>query len=212
MTPTNPSAAPAPGTTGGPAGDAADAASALLSRNWGLVLLRGLAGIAFGLAALFLPGPTIATLVLLFAAYMLVDGVFAILSGVRAAQRNERWGWFVVEGIVDIGAGVIAFLWPGVTLIVLVWLLALWALVSGALMLAAAFRLGRAHGRWLLGLGGVISIVWGVLLVFAPIAGAFVMTLWLGAYALVFGIAIVVLALRLRSRHRESSTARPSTA
>jgi uncharacterized membrane protein HdeD (DUF308 family) len=212
MTPTHANAPPAPRDTGAPAGDALDAPSALLSRNWGLVLLRGLAGIVFGAVALFLPGPTIATLVLLFAAYMLVDGAFAVLSGVRAARRNERWGWFVVEGILDIGAGIIAFLWPGLTLIVLVWLLAFWALLSGAVMLAAAFRLGKAHGRWLLGLGGVISIVWGVLLVFAPIAGAFVMTLWLGAYALVFGIALVVLALRLRREHRRAPIGQPSAA
>ena len=211
MTPSHASATPiAP--KGGPERNRLEAWSALLSRNWGLVLLRGLAGIAFGLVALLLPGPTLATLVLLFAAYMLVDGVFAILSGVRAAQRNERWGWFVVEGIVDIGAGIIAFLWPGLTLVVLVWLLAFWALVSGALMLAAAFRLGAAHGRWLLALGGVISILWGALLLFAPIAGAVVMTLWLGAYALVFGIAIVVLALRLRREHRRGTATQPSTA
>ncbi len=167
--------------------------------RWRLLLLRGVTGIAFGLLALLLPGPTLASLVLLFAVYMLVDGVAAIVSGVRAARHDrKRWGWFIFEGLADIAAGLVAFFWPGLTIVVFVWLSAFWALVSGALMLGAALRWTRGQGRGWLVFGGLVSLVWGVLLLMAPVAGALVMTLWLGAYALAFGIALLVLALRLR--------------
>jgi uncharacterized membrane protein HdeD (DUF308 family) len=139
------------------------------------VALRGVFGVLFGLIALFAPGPTILSLVLLFSAYMLVDGVFGIVSAVRAASRHERWGLLLLEGLADIAAGVIAFLWPGITVIAFVLLMAAWALVSGGLMLGAAFRLTKEHGRWLLALGGVVSIVYGALLAIAPLVGALVL-------------------------------------
>ena len=173
---------------------------AVLAENWWAVALRGVFGVLFGLIALFAPGPTILSLVLLFSAYMLVDGVFGIVSAVRAASRHERWGLLLLEGLADIAAGVIAFLWPGITVIAFVLLMAAWALVSGGLMLGAAFRLTKEHGRWLLALGGVVSIVYGALLAIAPLVGALVLTWWLGAYALAFGVILLVLAFRLRAQ------------
>jgi uncharacterized membrane protein HdeD (DUF308 family) len=160
--------------------------------------------IIFGLIALFLPGATILSLVLLFSAYMLVDGIFAIVSAVRAAHGNRRWGMLLLEGIVDIATGVIAFLWPGLTALAFVLLMGAWAIVSGALMFAAAFRLRRRYGRWWLALGGLASLIFGVLLIASPLVGAVVLTWWLGAYALVFGVALLVLAFQLRSRRDET--------
>ena len=104
------------------------------------------------------------------------------------------------EGLLDIAAGIAALVWPGLTIIVFVALVAAWAIITGIALLGATFRLNRQHGRWLMGLAGVLSIIWGILLIIAPIGGALVLMLWIGAYALVFGITLVVLAIRLRSR------------
>ena len=174
---------------------------AVLVANWWAVALRGVFAVLFGLLALLVPGATISVLVLLYAAYMLADGILAIVAAVRAASHHERWGLLVLEGVADIVAGMIAFAWPAITVLVFVTLLAAWAVISGALLLCAAFRLDAAHGRWWMALGGIASIVWGVLLFLAPAAGALVLTWWLGAYSLLFGILLLVLAFRLRA-HR----------
>jgi uncharacterized membrane protein HdeD (DUF308 family) len=179
--------------------------SALLAQNWWAIALRGVLGIVFGIIALLMPGVTIAALVLWFAAYMLVDGIFAIVAGVRAAARHERWGALIFEGIVDLIAGAIAVFMPIATILAFVYLNAAWAIVSGVLMLVAVFRLSPTHGKWLLALAGIFSVIWGVLVAIAPIAGALVMTLWLGAYALVFGVALLALGLRLRREREEPS-------
>jgi uncharacterized membrane protein HdeD (DUF308 family) len=179
--------------------------SALLAQNWWAVALRGVLGIVFGIIALLMPGVTMAALVLWFAAYMLVDGIFAIVAGVRAAAHHQRWGALIFEGIVDLIAGAIAVFMPIATILAFVYLNAAWAIVTGVLMLVAVFRLSPTHGKWLLALAGIFSVVWGVLVAIAPIAGALVMTLWLGAYALVFGIALLALGLRLRREREEPS-------
>jgi uncharacterized membrane protein HdeD (DUF308 family) len=177
-----------------------EAMCALLAQNWWAVALRGVFAVLFGLIALFVPGATILSLVLFFSAYMLVDGIFGIVAAVRAARRGERWGLLILEGVLNIAVGAIAFLMPGLTVVAFVLLLAAWSLVSGGLMLGAAFRLSRYHGRWWLALGGIVSVVFGILLAIAPIIGAVVLTWWLAAYALMFGIALLVLAFKLRAR------------
>jgi uncharacterized membrane protein HdeD (DUF308 family) len=179
-------------------------AAETLVQNWWLFTLRGVLGIIFGILALIFPGPTILSLVLLFSAYMLVDGIFGIISAVRAMRRKEdRWGLLIFEGLLDIATGVVAFLWPGLTVVAFVWLIAAWAIVSGGLMTAAGFRLNIEHGRWWLVLGGLLSLAYGVLLIITPLIGAVVFTWWLGAYALVFGVALVIFSLKLRSRQHE---------
>ena len=179
-------------------------AAETLVQNWWLFTLRGVLGIIFGILALIFPGPTILSLVLLFSAYMLVDGIFGIISAVRAIRRKEdRWGLLIFEGLLDIATGVVAFLWPGLTVVAFVWLIAAWAIVSGGLMTAAGFRLNIEHGRWWLVLGGLLSLAYGVLLIITPLIGAVVFTWWLGAYALVFGVALVIFSLKLRSRQHE---------
>jgi uncharacterized membrane protein HdeD (DUF308 family) len=188
-----------------------DALSEVLAERWWVVGLRGIFGIIFGLICLLVPAAAILGLVLLFSAYMLVDGGLAIYSAIKAAQNGDRWGLLILEGIVDIAAGVVAFLWPAITAVAFVLLIAVWALVSGALMLVAAFRLNIDHGRWWLALGGIASIIFGVVLIIAPVVGAVVLTWWLGAYALVFGVLLLVLAFQLHSR-REEKRRKPAAA
>jgi uncharacterized membrane protein HdeD (DUF308 family) len=180
------------------AGD--DAMSGLLAQNWWAIALRGVFAIIFGLIALLVPGATMLALVLLFAAYLLVDGIFAIIAALRAARRHERWGWLIFEGIVDLVTGAIAVVWPLITIVVFALLMGAWAIVTGALLLGASYRLNIPYGRWLMALAGAISVIWGVLLIVWPLIGALVVTWWMAAYALIFGVAMLVLAFRLRSR------------
>jgi uncharacterized membrane protein HdeD (DUF308 family) len=161
----------------------------------------------FGLVALVFPGPTMLSLVILFSAYMLVDGVAAIVSAVRAMHRQDQWGLLIFEGLLSIATGIVAFLWPGLTVLAFVLLVAAWAIITGALMTAAGFRLNISHGRWWLVLGGLCSLIYGVLLVAMPLIGAVVLTWWMGAYALLFGISLIILSFRLRSRHQDRPAA-----
>ena len=187
-----------------------NAAGDLLAQNWWLFTLRGVLGIIFGLIALIFPGATILSLVIFFSAYMLVDGIFGIISAVRAIRRKEdRWGLLIFEGLLNIAVGIAAFLWPGLTVVAFVWLIAAWAIVSGGLMTAAGFRLNMEHGRWWMVLGGLLSLAYGVLLIITPLIGAIVLTWWLGAYALVFGAALVIFSFKLRSWQQERASPTP---
>jgi len=182
-----------------------DALSEVLAESWWMVGLRGILGIIFGLICLFETDIALMSLILLFSAYLLVDGLFAIAAGIRNARNGERWALLLLEGFVDIAAVAVAFLWPGLTLVVLIWIIAIWAIISGALMLSAAFTLKQDHGRWWLALGGICSLIFGVLLVIAPLVGAFVLIWWLGAYALIFGVLLLVLAFQLHSKYEARS-------
>jgi uncharacterized membrane protein HdeD (DUF308 family) len=184
-----------------------DALSTVLAQNWWAVALRGVFAILFGLIALFVPGATILSMVLFFSAYMLVDGIFGIVAGVRAAGRGQRWGWLILEGLANIAVGVIAFLWPGLTVLAFILMLAAWSLVTGIMVVVAAFKLDPEYGRGWLIFSGIVSVLFGIALVIAPLIGAVVLTWWLGAYAVVFGISLLILAFKLRS-HKDD---RPGT-
>jgi uncharacterized membrane protein HdeD (DUF308 family) len=181
------------------AGPFTDAFSSLLARNWWAVALRGVAAIIFGLIALFAPHITLLSLVLVFAALMLADGVLNLVSGLRSARRHERWAPLILHGILDLVVGAIALVLPGVTVVAFVYLIAVWAIFSGVLEVAAAVRLRHDHGRWWMGFTGALSVVGGILLAIAPVLGAVVLTWWLGAYAIIFGGSLLVLGFRLRS-------------
>ncbi|MBM6593054.1 HdeD family acid-resistance protein [Microvirga pudoricolor] len=180
--------------------DRTAAMSELLAQNWWAVALRGLFAIVFALIAFFVPGATLLSFVLFFSAYMLVDGVFGIVAGIRAAQAHQRWGLLVLEGVVNILVGVIAFMWPGLTLVFFVTLMAFWSLITGVLMIVAAFKLDATYGKGWLIFSGVVSLLFGLALLIAPLVGAVVLTWWLGAYAMVFGIGLLVLAFKLKGR------------
>jgi uncharacterized membrane protein HdeD (DUF308 family) len=171
-----------------------------LARNWWAVVLRGVMGILFGLVTFVAPGISLAALVLVFGAYALVDGVLAIVSAVRHRGASDRWWVLLLAGLAGVAAGVVTLVWPGITALALLYMIAAWALLTGALEIAAAIRLRKAiTGEWLLLLSGIVSIGLGVLLVLFPGPGALAVVLWIGAWALVFGVVLIALGLRLRS-------------
>jgi len=181
----------------------ANARNAVLAGNWWLVALRGVLAILFGIATFAMPAATMLALVLVFAVYSLLDGILSVILAVRGARKSERWGWLLVNGLFGIAVGVLAALLPGVTVLVFVLIIAAWAVVSGILMLAAAIGLKVSHGRWLLMLGAIVSVLYGVLLFVSPLIGALVLTWWIGAQALILGVLLIVLAFKLRGHRGE---------
>lgn len=170
-----------------------------LARRWWLLALRGVIAILFSLAAFFWPGMTLTLLIIFFAAYALVDGVFT-LAAAFTSRKNGRWWMLLLEGLVGITVGVLAFIWPGLTALALLYLIAAWAVATGILEIIAAIRL-RKHitGEWLLALTGMVSIALGVLLIMLPAAGLLALVWVIGAYALLFGLLLLALAWRLRA-------------
>lgn len=178
-----------------------DAMNDMLANNWWAVGLRGIIAILFGIAAFAMPLVTMLSLVMVFAAFSLVDGIFGIIMAVRGARKGERWVWLLLNGILGLAACAVAILWPGITVLAFVFLVAAWALISGIFMLISAFRLKIDHGRIWLATGGIASVVLGILLTISPFVGALVLTFWIGAHALVLGVTLLMLAYKLRS-HR----------
>jgi uncharacterized membrane protein HdeD (DUF308 family) len=176
----------------------------VLSRNWWALAVRGLAAILFGILAVLWPGITLFVLVIFFGAYMLVDGIFAIVAAVRAAGEEARWWLLLIEGILGVLAGLVALLWPGLTALALLYFIAAWAIVSGVLEIVGAIRLRREiEGEWALGLSGVLSVLFGILLVVIPAPAGLLSLVWLiGAYAVAFGVLLLVLAFRVRNLSR----------
>jgi uncharacterized membrane protein HdeD (DUF308 family) len=171
-----------------------------LTANWWALALRVLVAVLFGLLTLFLPGITLVTLVLLFGAYALVDGVFNVIAFFRVA--SHQWA-LLIEGVVGIIAGVLTFAWPAITAFALLYLIAFWAILTGIFEIVAGIRLRKTiANEWLLLLMGVLSLLFGLLILFAPGTGALAIVLWIGAYALVFGIFLLALAFRLRGHRR----------
>jgi uncharacterized membrane protein HdeD (DUF308 family) len=168
--------------------------------RWWTVALRGIAAIAFGILSVFAPGITFISLVLLFGAYSIVDGALALALASKPMQRRFP---LIARGLVSIAAGVIALVLPGITGFALLLVIASWAIVSGVLEIVMAIQLRKEiEGEWLLAVEGVLSIAFGILLMLAPLAGAIVLGLWIGAYALVLGGMLVATAFRLRSDTR----------
>ena len=175
-----------------------------LARNWWLLLLRGIFGIIFGVLTFFWPEISLVALVLLFGAFAFADGVFALINGIRERRANDRWWLLILHGLMGIGAGVVTLVWPGISALALLYVIAAWALVTGALEIAAAIRLRKViEGEWLLALSGIASVLLGILLFVFPGPGALAVVLWIGAYALVSGVLLIVLAFRLRSWARD---------
>jgi uncharacterized membrane protein HdeD (DUF308 family) len=170
-----------------------------LVRNWWLIALRGVAAVLFGLCTFFAPEISLTALVLLFGAYALVDGVFAIAAALRGRGSNETWWLLILEGIAGIATGIVTALWPGITALALLYVIAIWAVITGGLEIAAAVRLRKViTHEWLLGLAGLASIVFGALLLLFPGPGALAVVFWIGAYALVSGSLLLALGIRLR--------------
>ena len=180
----------------------------MLRRNWWLLALRGLAAVIFGALALVWPGITLLTLIWLFGAFALVNGILSLVLATKAPKGYPRFGSLILGGLLGILAGLLTFVMPGITALGLLILIAAWALITGTLEIVAAIKLRKTiTGEWMLILAGLASVAFGILLILQPAAGALVMVLWIGAYALVFGILLFVLAFKMRSLGKGGFTA-----
>jgi uncharacterized membrane protein HdeD (DUF308 family) len=178
-----------------------DPMNRMLAQHWWTIALRGVIAVLFGLIALAAPGLALLSLALLFGAYLLADGIIGLVVTWRASRAGLRWGPMLWEAVLNIILGLIALVVPGAAVFASVILLAAWALITGVLMVIAAFRLHASHGRWWLALGGIVSVIWGLMMAAWPPVGAVVLAWWLGIYAIFFGVALLVAAWRLRERH-----------
>ena len=175
-----------------------------LAKNWWLVLLRGIAGIVFGVLAFSWPGLTLLTLVLFYGAYALVDGIIALTAAFTGRARPLPTWWLIVVGLLGIATGLVSFLWPGITAIVLVLFIGAWAVAHGIFEIIGAIQLRHEiDNEWMLILAGVLSVIFGLAILAMPGAGALGLIWAIGAYSIVFGCLLVGLSLRLR-KHRSA--------
>jgi uncharacterized membrane protein HdeD (DUF308 family) len=171
----------------------------LLARNWWLFLLRGVIALIFGVAALFFPQAAFLSLVLVFGAFALVDGIFAIIAAFTGGAKSENWWWLILEGLFGVLIGILTIWQPAAMGLAWIFMIAAWAIVTGVFEIVTAIRLRKVMtGEWALILGGVISIIFGLLAAFFPMSGAFAVGVVIGIYALLFGISMILLALNLR--------------
>ena len=169
-----------------------------MSQNWWLVVLRGVAAIIFGILAFAWPGITLLTLVFFWGAFALVDGVLAIIAAVKGGNPMPRW-WLAIVGIAGIAAGAITFLMPGLTALVLVTFIAVWAIILGVMEVYGAIKLRKEiEGEWFLILNGVLSVIFGVLILWRPGLGALALVYIIGAYAIILGIIYVMFGFKLK--------------
>ena len=177
----------------------------VVARNWWALVLRGVLGMLFGEITFVAPAAALAALVLLFGAYALVDGVFNIVAALRDARGERGWWTLLLSGVAGVLAGLVAFAAPGFSALVLLYVIAVWAVVTGVLEIAAAIRLRRhITGEWLMALNGALSVAFGALVIIAPMVGALTVVLLIGAYAFVSGLLLIALGVRLRGAIRES--------
>src|SRR5499433_4321504 len=170
-----------------------------LAKCWWVLLLRGIAAILFGVLAFAWPGLTLVTLVLLYGAFALVDGVLSLIAAFTGSAKPVPTWWLIVVGFLGIGAGVVTFLWPGITAVLLVMFIGAWALVHGIFEIIGAIQLRKEiDNEWMLILGGALSVVFGLIVLISPGAGALGLIWVIGSYSIVFGILFIALALRLR--------------
>jgi uncharacterized membrane protein HdeD (DUF308 family) len=169
-----------------------------LSRYWWLILLRGIAAIVFGVLAFMWPGITLVTLVLFWGAFALVDGILALAHAIMGGNAGSRW-WLALIGVTGIAAGILTFASPGAALVVLLAFVAAWAIVLGIFQIIGAIRLRREiDNEWTLGLGGLLSVLFGVVLFVAPAVGILALGWLIGAFAIVFGVLMVMAAFKLK--------------
>jgi uncharacterized membrane protein HdeD (DUF308 family) len=170
-----------------------------LSRNWGWMVLRGVIAILFGVLAIAKPGITLTALVLVWGAYALADGLLALVAGIKISDGGKPMWPLIVVGLIGIGAGIATFMRPQMTALVLLAFIAAWALTTGFFQVFAAVRLRKMiSNEWLLGLSGLLSIVFGVFMLARPGAGALAVIWTIGWYAILFGAALVVLGFRIK--------------
>ena len=172
----------------------------ILSRNWWLMLLRGLVAIGFGILIFTKPQISVQVLVYLFGIYALVDGLLGVALAMQARKEVDSWGVLLLWGLIGVAVGVLAFLRPDITALGLLYYIALWAIATGVLEIAAAVRLREViKNEWLLIIAGLVSVAFGVWLIARPDAGAVAVLSVIGAYAILFGVLVGILAFKIRS-------------
>ncbi|HEX6124873.1 MAG TPA: HdeD family acid-resistance protein [Pyrinomonadaceae bacterium] len=180
-----------------------------LTRNWWLFLLRGIVAFVFGLVAIFMPVAAFVSLVIVFGVFALVDGIFTLVSAFTSDARSENWWWLILEGLFGILIGVLTLVQPTVMSEAWLLLIAAWAIVTGVLEIITAVRLRKEiTGEFWLILGGLFSIAFGILIAVYPMGAAFAVGLIIGIYALMFGIVLIMLALRMR-KHKGGRSEAP---
>ena len=173
-----------------------------LRRSWWLLLLRGIIAVAFGVATFVWPGISLVSLILVYGIYAVADGILALIAAIRGGGVAPRW-WLALGGVVSILAAVVAFAWPGLTALVLVYLIGFWSIVRGVLEIVGAIRLrNEIPNEWSLGLAGALSVLFGVILVVAPGAGALGLLWLIAAWAVLFGLLLIWVAFRVRKLAR----------
>lgn len=173
-----------------------------ISRNWWLLLLRGVVSILFGIAAFAWPGLTVLALALLFGAYALADGVLSLIAAVSGSDRSAPAWWLALVGVLGIAAGVIAFLWPGITAFALVVMIGVWALMIGIFEIIGAIRLRHEiDDEWWLIAAGILSVLFGIAVLLSPGAGALAIVWVIAAYAVLAGVLMIAFSFRLRRHH-----------
>ena len=171
----------------------------LFARKWWVVALRGVVAVLFGVLAFVWPGITLLTLVYLYSAYALINGILAFILAFSAPKGYPRFGSLILQGLVSIVVGVIAFLMPGITALAFVILIAAWAIITGIFEIVAAVRLRKVITReWLLVLAGVLSVLFGVVVVALPAAGILALVWWIGSFSLLLGVLLIASAFRIR--------------
>jgi uncharacterized membrane protein HdeD (DUF308 family) len=184
-----------------------------LTDRWWVLIVRGVAAILFGILAFAAPSIGALALVIFWGVYAIANGVLDLMLAGWAGRAGARFGWYLIEGLVSIAAGVIAFAYPAMTGLVLLYVIATWAILTGIVEIGAAVELRRAiSGEWLLALAGVLSIAFGVVLFAFPSSGALAVVWLIGAYAIVFGVVLIALGVRLNQLRRAGEQAfRPGT-
>jgi uncharacterized membrane protein HdeD (DUF308 family) len=174
----------------------------IYGRYWWSFLLRGALATLFGLIAIFLPGITLEVMTIFLGAFLVVDGLVSFYVSLKGRGRGLNWGVLLLEGLLGIAVGVFTLIWPGITVLAIVLLVAFWAMVTGVLEIIAAVSLrNEIEGEWLLGLSGILSILFSVILFVNPGIGAVTLIWLIGIYAIVFGVAMIFLGLRLRKHN-----------
>jgi len=177
--------------------------AAVLARNWWVLLLRGIVAILFGALTFASPGISLASLVLLFGAFCLADGLMAAWTALSNRKQKENGWLLLIGGLLGIGVGLLTIFQPAVTGLALLFYIAIWAITTGVVQVLTAIRLRQEiANEWMLILAGLASVAFGALLMLRPGAGALAVLWLIGSYAIVFGLLLVVLALEVRSVSR----------
>jgi len=179
----------------------------VMTRNWWTLIVRGILAILFGILVLLQPGIALTSLILLWGAYAIIDGVMGVFVAIRHRSDYPQWWVTLLEGIVGILAGVAAIIWPGLTALVMLFLIAGWAIMTGILEIIAAIQLRKEiEGEFWLGLGGLLSVIFGVLLILFPGAGILTLLGLVGIYSIVFGAFLIMLGFGVRSMTTQTGT------